>query len=182
MPIPHGLLGQTFFLVVTLGMAMPLFPDDREQEIRDAQLRVIVPDRETTAILDRVAQVIEAANDENLDDFAKGFIPSRQAAIRWEAGLFFVQHELAIELTDCHMLICAEDTAEVAVNYLTTLEQGDVRVISVLILRRTDNDWHIESERVVRRTVVKDGCANGACGGPEPAIGGFCIGGQCQVR
>jgi hypothetical protein len=55
MPIPHGLLGQTFFLVVTLGVAMPLFPNDLQQENHDVQLQVIVPDRETTAILDRVA-------------------------------------------------------------------------------------------------------------------------------
>jgi len=179
--IRGGGLRLSALLAVLLRVATPAFPDDLQLD-QPLRLQVVANDPDIDAILDRVAHVIAAANAEDLDDFITAFVPSRRPAIRREAGLFFVQHDLAVELTDRQVLSCSGDTAEVAVNYLATLDTGDVRVIAVLMLRRIGDGWHIESEAVVRRTVVKTGCATGTCGGAEPAVGGFCIGGRCQVQ
>ncbi len=180
-PIRSGWLRLSALLAVLLQVATPALPDDLQLD-QPLRLQVIANDPDIDANFDRVAQVIAAANAEDLDDFITAFVPSRRPAIRREAGLFFVQHDLAVELSDCQVLSCSEDTAEVAVNYLATLDTGDVRVLALLILRRSGDDWHIESEAVVRRTVVKAGCATGTCGGAEPVVGGFCIGGRCQVQ
>lgn len=177
----RGQLRLAVVLAVVLWNTIPACPEDLWKD-RPVGLRVVAADRETDAILDRVDHVIAAANAEDLDDFIRGFAPSCRPAVRREAGLFFVQHDLAVELTDRQLLAQSEQAAEVAVNYLASLDSGDVRVISILALTRLDDTWYIASERVIRRTSEKSGCATGTCGEAVPVAGGFCIGGRCQVR
>ena len=126
-------------------------------------------------IRDCVNGAARAANEENLEAYVECFCNGLHRRMRRRAGMLFVQHEVAVEVVDCHLLEVTPDWAEVAVRYRATLTALTYDIVSVIHVKREEDAWKIGRERVEtsRETVKRTG--------PETSANAVCFGGQCRV-
>lgn len=146
-----------------------------------ARVKMHIPDVDETDIADCLDFAVDAANKENLDGFLLCFASSARSSIRRQMALFFVRHDVAIDMLDKHFIARNRNRAEMAVNYTTVLTGQEYQIVSTIELVREGDRWVISRESVVSRTVRRsDSFSDSPCGpgGCPPAP---CLGGQCGL-
>jgi type III secretory pathway component EscR len=108
----------------------------------------VASNAEETDIRDCLNSVVEAANSENLDRFCDCFTGSKQAKIRKQAAIRFVQHDVAMELLDAHIIKAGKTSAEVAVKYRVVLSDDRFDVVSLVVVKQENGYWRIRSEKI----------------------------------
>ena len=166
-------------VLIATGLAAPARADDAATP-PPARVAMVIPDPDETDIADCLEMAVDAANKENFDGFLECFATSTRSAVRRQMALFFVQHDVAIDLVDKQLVTRERDRAELAVNYTTSLTGQEYEIVSFLRLVREDNRWVIRDESIVSRTVRSSSGSSSPCGpgGCPPAP---CFGGQCGV-
>lgn len=153
--------------------------DDAADASRGGRAKMHIPDVDETGIVDCLEMAVDAANKENLDGFLECFAASTRSSIRRQMALFFVRHEVAIDVRDKHFVGRQRNRAELVVNYTTSLATEEHEIVSFLTLVREDDRWVIGDESIVSRTVRRGrGSSDSACGPggcpPAPCLGGRC--------
>jgi hypothetical protein len=166
-------------VLIATGLAAPARADDAATP-PPARVAMVIPDPDETDIADCLEMAVDAANKENFDGFLECFATSTRSAVRRQMALFFVQHDVAIDLVDKQLVTRERDRAELAVNYTTSLTGQEYDIVSFLQLVRDDKRWVIRNESIVSRTVRRSSGSSSPCGpgGCPPAP---CFGGQCGV-
>jgi len=112
------------------------------------RVRVAVHNGEETDIRDCLSNAVEAANTENLDGFVNCFTGSTKSKIRKQAAIRFVQHDVAMELLDTHVIKASNTTGEVAVKYRVLLTDDRFDVVSLVAVKQENGYWRIKSEKI----------------------------------
>jgi hypothetical protein len=101
---------------------------------------------------DEVRRCLEAtaaaASSEDLNAYIECFDARLRPQIRKTAGLRFAQFDVGVSIEDCHVLSSNETTCDVAVRYTTHLSGRSFDFLSVLTLKRVDDQWKIRTEKI----------------------------------
>ena len=71
-----------------------------------------------------------AANEEDLAAYTSCFCLRLQNPMRRRIGLLFVQHDIALEIVDSHVLKQTETSGEIAVKYRASLSANTAEIVS----------------------------------------------------
>ena len=112
------------------------------------RVRVAPNNAEETDIQDCLNSVVQAANAENLEGFCDCFTGTKQAKIRKQAAIRFVEHDVTMELLDSHIIKAGKTTAEVAVKYRVVLSDDRFDVVSLVVVKQENGYWRIRSENI----------------------------------
>lgn len=145
------------------------------------RVKMHIPDVDETDIADCLELAVEAANKENLDGFLLCFASSARSAIRRQMALFFVRHEVAIDMLDKQCVARTRNRAEMAVHYTTSLTGQEYQVISTIELVREGERWVIRRESVVSRTVRRNNSSSDTPCGPAGCPPAPCANGRCGL-
>jgi hypothetical protein len=84
----------------------------------------------------------------NLDGFVNCFAGSTKSKIRKQAAIRFVQHDVAMELLDTHVIKASNTTGEVAVKYRVLLTDDRFDVVSLVAVKQENGYSRIKSEKI----------------------------------
>ncbi len=130
------------------GMAEHEPEGDTEPVTSRPRVRIAENNAEELDIRDCLSNAVEAANSESLDEFVNCFTGSTQSKIRKQAAIRFVQHDVAMELLDTHVIKASNTTGEVAVKYRVLLTDDRFDVVSLVAVKQENGYWRIKSEKI----------------------------------
>lgn len=112
------------------------------------RLRVDPGNVDEIEIKDCLKVAERAANDEDLDAYTGCFCLRLQKPMRRRIGLLFVQHDIALEIVDSHVLKQTDTSGEIAVKYRASLSANTAEIVSFLVLSKEDGAWKIGKEKI----------------------------------
>lgn len=130
------------------GMAEHELGDDAAPITSRPRVRVAANNAEELDIRDCLSNAVEAANSEDLDGFVNCFTGGTKSKIRKQAAIRFVQHDVAMELLDTHVIKASNTTGEVAVKYRVLLTDDRFDVVSLVAVKQENGYWRIKSEKI----------------------------------
>ena len=137
--------------------------------------------REVRACL---AATAAAASSEDLNAYIECFDARLRPQIRKTVGLRFAQFEVGVSIEDWHVLSSDETTCDVAVRYTTHLSGRSFDFLSVLTLKRVDDEWKIRTEKIrswQESTVAESPFPYGGCSASPASSRSSCSSGSCSL-
>lgn len=137
---------------------------------------------------DEVRRCLEAtaaaASSEDLNNYIECFDARLRPQIRKTAGLRFAQFDVGVSIEDCHVLSSNETTCDVAVRYTTHLSGRSFDFLSVLTLKRVDDQWKIRKEKIrawQESTVADNPFPYGGSSASTASRRSSCSSGSCSL-
>ena len=138
-PMAHGVIGVATSALLVL-YSRPIIADERPH--------LDAGNVDAIEIRDCIMSAARAANEENLDAYTVCFERRLQARVRQRIGLLFVQHNIAMEVIDSHLLKKTGGSGELAIKYRATLSEDTREVVSLVTLTKEDGSWKIGNEKI----------------------------------
>jgi len=161
-------------MLSTLSPCSTVLMQARSEVAETGRIRVSEDLSDPRSIGNCLSAVCEAVNSERLDEFLDCFTSTAKKKLRKPAAVFFVEHEVSMDLLDSQIIEQGEARSEAAVKYRTKCSDDTYTVVSFVDLKKENGYWKISKERI--QTVEHS--SPSMCSPSRYA----CFGGQCRVR
>lgn len=100
-----------------------------------------------------LSRLCESASREDLDAYFS-FFENPNSKNRKNTALIFAEHDVSMNLLDCHVVSTTDKEAEVVVKYTMTFSRNTTIYLSVINLKKVGNDWKIVNEKIQKQFAI----------------------------
>lgn len=107
-----------------------------------------------------LTRLCESASREDLDSYCS-FFDNPSPKSRKSTALTFAEHDVSMNLLDCHVVTSTESEAEVVVKYTMTFSRNTTIYLSVVNLKKFGDNWKIVSEKITKQFAANEMAGTG---------------------
>lgn len=100
-------------------------------------------------------KLCESVSREDLDSYCS-FFDNPSPKSRKSTALAFAEHDVSMNLLDCHVVSSTDSEAEVVVKYTMTFSRNTTIYLSVVNLKKVANNWKIISEKITKQFAANE--------------------------
>lgn len=107
-----------------------------------------------------LTRLCESASREDLDSYCS-FFDNPSPKSRKSTALTFAEHDVSMNLLDCHVISSTDSEAEVVVKYTITFSRNTTIYLSVVNFKKVGNNWKIVSEKITKQFAANEMAGTG---------------------